>query len=97
MPESIQPDQPNFVVVKVDAPLPWSEPDTFYAILPREEPHTYATLQSAAALVASLIEDFGHTPESTRIYRLVPLVEAEVLPLIQQALNTLRQEEETDG
>ncbi|MBW4475055.1 MAG: hypothetical protein KME45_32445 [Stenomitos rutilans HA7619-LM2] len=94
MPESIQPDQPNFAVVQVDEPLPWSEPEMFYAMLPREEPHTYATLQSAAALVASLMEDFGHTPESTRIYRLVPLADQDALPLIQQALSTLRQEEE---
>ena len=94
MPESMQPDQPNFVVVQVDEPLPWSEPETFYAMLPREEPHTYATLQGAAALVASLMEDFGHTLESTRIYRLVPLADVDVLPVIQQALNTLRQEEE---
>jgi hypothetical protein len=94
MPESTNLNQPNFVVVKVDDPLPWSEQEPFYSILPREEPHTYSTLQSAAELVASLIEDLYHSPESTRIYRLIPIADTEVLPLIQQALNTLRQDEE---
>jgi hypothetical protein len=91
MAEATDPNSPNFVVVKVDEPLAWLEDEMFYPILPREEPHTYVTLQSAAELVASLIEDFHHTTATTRIYRLVPVAAEEALPLIQQALETPKQ------
>lgn len=93
MPESLNSNPPTFVVVKVDEPLPWSEQETFYPILPTEEPHTYGTLQRAAELVASLIEDFGYTAQNTRIYRLVPVSDEDALSLIQNAL-TMQQEDE---
>jgi len=94
MSESLNSNPPAFVVVKVDAPLPWSEQEIFYPILPIEEPHTYSTLQSAAELVASLIEDFGYTTQNTRIYRLVPVADEDALPIIQNALAILQQDGE---
>jgi hypothetical protein len=93
MSEVVNSNSPNFVVVKVDESTPWSEHETFYPVMPREEPHTYGTLQSAAELVASLIEDFHYTTESIKIYRLVPIADEEALPLIQQFLETLQQRE----
>jgi hypothetical protein len=93
MSESLNSNLPTFVVVKVDAPLPWSEQEAFYPILPTEEPHTYGTLQRAAELVASLIEDFGYTTENTRIYQLLPIPDQEALPLIQYTLTKLRQDD----
>ena len=92
--ETLNSNSPTFVVVKVDEPLPWSEQETFYPILPTEEPHTYGTLQCAVELVASLIEDFGYTTQNTRIYRLVPVADEDTLPLIQSALTTLQQDSE---
>ncbi|MBE9179364.1 hypothetical protein IQ268_12405 [Oculatella sp. LEGE 06141] len=94
MSESLNSNPPTFVVVKVDEPLPWPEQETFYPILPTEEPHTYGTLQRAVELVASLIEDFGYTTQNTRIYRLVPVADEDTLPLIQNALTTLQQDGE---
>lgn len=90
MSESLNSNPPTFVVVKVDAPLPWSEQEIFYSILPTEEPYTYGTLQRAAELVASLIEDFGYTTQNTRIYRLVPVADEDALSIIQNALATLQ-------
>jgi hypothetical protein len=92
--ESPNSNLPTFVVVKVDEPLPWSEQEAFYPILPTEEPHTYGTLQSAVELVASLIEDFGYTTQNTQIYRLLPVADKDTLPLIQNALTTLQQDSE---
>ena len=92
MSESPNLNHPNFVIVKLDEPLSWSGQESFYPVMPREEPHTYATLHSAAELVASLIEDFHHTPETTRIYRLMPISDEEALQLIENALQSLRQE-----
>jgi hypothetical protein len=94
MSESLNSNPPTFIVVKVDEPLPWSEQEIFYPILPTEEPHTYGTLQSAAELVASLIEDFGYTAQNTRIYQLVPVADEDALPIIQNALATLQQDGE---
>lgn len=93
MPEAISSDESGFIVVKVDDPLSWSVEAALYAVLPREEPHTYATLQGAAELVASLIVDFCYTTETTRVYKLVPVANEEVSPLIQQALDALRHED----
>ncbi|KAM3090430.1 hypothetical protein ACKFKF_34830, partial [Phormidesmis sp. 146-12] len=92
--ESLNSNLPTFVVVKVDEPLPWTEPETFYPILPVEEPHTYGTLQRAVELVASLIEDFGYNTQNTRIYQLVPVPDEDTLLLIQNALTTLQQDSE---
>jgi hypothetical protein len=94
MSESLNSNPLTFVVVKVDEPLPWSEQEVFYPILPIEEPHTYGTLRSAAELVASLIEDFGYTTQNTRIYRLVPVADEDALPSIQNALAILQQDGE---
>ncbi|OUC11783.1 MAG: hypothetical protein B0A82_26745 [Alkalinema sp. CACIAM 70d] len=94
MSESLTSNPPAFIVVKVDEPLPWSKQETFYPILPTEEPHTYGTLQQAAELVASLIEDFGYTTQNTRIYQLVPVPDAEAPPSIQTALTTSQQDGE---
>ena len=94
MSESLNSNSPAFVVVKVDEPLPWSEQEIFYPILPIEEPHTYGTLQRAAELLASLIEDFGYTAQNTRIYRLIPVADEDALPIIQNALATLQQDDE---
>lgn len=94
MSELLNSNSPAFVVVKVDEPLPWSEQDIFYPILPVEEPHTYGTLQRAAELVASLIEDFGYTTQNTRIYRLVPVADEDALPIIQNALAASQQDSE---
>ncbi len=94
MSESLNSNPPAFVVVKVDEPLPWSEQEIFYPILPLEEPHTYGTLQRAAELLASLIEDFGYTAQNTRIYRLIPVADEDALPIIQNALATLQQDDE---
>lgn len=94
MSESLNSNSPAFVVVKVDEPLPWSEQEIFYPILPLEEPHTYGTLQRAAELLASLIEDFGYTAQNTRIYRLIPVADEDALPIIQNALATLQQDDE---
>lgn len=91
MSKSLNSNSPAFVVVKVDEPLPWSEQEIFYPILPIEEPHTYGTLQRAAELVASLIEDFGYTTQNTRIYRLVPVADEDALPIIQNALAASQQ------
>lgn len=92
MSESPNLTHPNFVVINLAEPIPWSGRESFYPVMPREEPHTYATLHTAAELVASLIEDFDHTPETTRIYRLVPISDEETLPLIENALQALKQE-----
>lgn len=92
MSKSLNSNSPAFLVVKVDEPLPWSEQEIFYPILPTEEPHTYGTLQRAAELVASLIEDFGYTTQNTRIYRLVPVADEDALPIIQNALAASQQD-----
>ena len=69
-----------FTVVNTSKPMfpEWVSMDpqryaSWLPVMPVEEPHTYGTLSDAAEQVVSLMEEYGHTPDTAQIYLLVPI------------------------
>lgn len=79
----------GYVVINLSKLIPLCFEEPCYYVLPGEEPHTYANLESAAAQIAERIYEDGHTWDSIGVFELLRVAQETLEPLVQHALEEL--------